>query len=275
MKKYELHLEEGKSDIKAEELVEIESEKFMGEMNSVLENDRLSANTLFNFTNEIQYLTSKIENKFRPRLVVEDYSPLGISLQKAIPMVCFCDIRLSDISAHTAEYGYYGIGLTKKWGIEKELNPVTYITSKNSSFISLFRQLVRDISEKNATAQIKESVMNLFVYFKPYSGYQNNKLRNFYNEREWRYIPTDIGIHNVALGKEEYQNQEIRDSMNEKLFKNTILDFSFDDIKYIILKQESEKDIVAKCIADTFKVSEIDIYKKICFITKEIIEKDL
>ena len=131
----------------------------MSEVNSVLENDRLSANTLFNFTNTIEYLTSKIENKFRPRLVFEDYRMFGIPIQGAIPMVCFCDIRLSDISDHTAEYGYYGIGLAKKWGIKTKLNPVTYI-ARGSSFFSLFRQLAQDIPETNA--QIQKDIMNLF-----------------------------------------------------------------------------------------------------------------
>jgi hypothetical protein len=240
---------------------------------TVLENDRLSANTLFNFTKKFEYLISKIENKFKPRLVWENYKPIGIKVKIAIPMVCFCDIRLSDISAHTAEYGDYGIGLTKEWGIENKLNPVMYITSENSYFVFLFKQLVKDIPK--TTSEINKEIMNLCSFFKPYSGYQNKKFRNFYNEREWRYVPTNIDIDKYALVKEDFTQQQKEEENNEKLFKETNLDFLFEDIKYIILKEKSEKEEVANKIANTFNVSKIEIYRNICFITKEMIEKDL
>lgn len=37
---------------------------------------------------------------------------------RAIPMVCFCDLPLSLIAKHLKEYGCFGIGMTKRWGIK-------------------------------------------------------------------------------------------------------------------------------------------------------------
>lgn len=55
-----------------------------------------------------------------------------------IPMVCFCDIRFSQISDHVKKYSnvqqdgtfkVYAIGLTKAWGRAKGLNPIQYLVA--------------------------------------------------------------------------------------------------------------------------------------------------
>ncbi|GHU91455.1 hypothetical protein FACS1894155_11140 [Bacteroidia bacterium] len=184
-------------------------------------------------------------------------------------MVCFCDIRLSDISAHTKEYGDYGIGLGKEWGVRKELNPLIYISSQHSGILGSFSDIIT-----NQDKAIRNSAAKLFLHFKPYSGEQNGKNRNFYNEREWRYIPEE-NSKIMSLSKEKFDEDIERESVNMKLANKKGLDFSFNDIKYIILKSQSEKQEISKVIARSFSVSEDDVYKNICFITKNMIEKDL
>ena len=99
-------------------------------------NEHLSADTLFNFTKEFKYVEDKIRNRFKPRLVLEDYAPIDLQMEIAIPMVCFCDIRLSDIWAHTKEYGDYGIGLKKEWGIAKGLSPLIFSSTAYTAAVS-------------------------------------------------------------------------------------------------------------------------------------------
>lgn len=237
------------------------------EINSV-ENDYLSADTLFNFTPKLEFLISKIENRFKPRLVLEDYAPFGINLIKAIPMVCFCDIRLSDLSTHIKAYGDYGIGLSKEWGNKNGINPLIYISSENSVILDIFSNLITNKDEN-----IKEYATKLFLYFKPYSGIQKERYRNFYNEREWRYIPDNNEI--ISFSKEDFDNEKKREDANNEIFNKNTLNYSLNDIKYIILRNETEKEKVAKTISQVFSVEKEVVYKNICFISKKIIDKDL
>ena len=234
---------------------------------TILENEELSANTLFNFTKKRKFLLLNLKRKFRPRLVLEDYGPiLSLPYKMAAPMTCFCDIRLSNISTHIKEYGNYGIGLKKEWGIAKGLNPVHYITS-DSSFFDSFANMVKDLKSNT------DSFMNVFVFFKPYKGMQNKKMRNFYNEREWRYIPKDIDIQTMLLRKKAYNDIAIRTKINEILEKPEYsLDFSFSDIKYIVIKEDSDKKTVIKKMRKTATAEEI---AHITFITKNMIDNDI
>jgi len=231
-----------------------------------MDNESLSANTLFNFTKEFEYLKSKIENGFKPRLVLENYTPLGIQLEIAIPMVCFCDIRLSQILTHVKEYGDYGIGLKKEWAVDKGLNPLFYVT-ENPTLITTFSRLV--------TQDTKKDALRFVAYIKPYSGKQNDNNRNFYNEREWRFVP-NVDLDTYSLQKQEFEKG--KNDKNRLLFENSEaeLDFDFKDIKYIILKCRSEISDVVEIITNRFyPVKEAEVHENIAFLTKEAIEKDL
>lgn len=110
----------------------------------------LSANTLFHFTPNFNWLTGILETGFIPRLSKEFYDNnniLGRSVEGTyVPMVCFCDIPVSHLRNHIGFYGQYGIGLDKGWGIEKGLSPVFYLT-ENSQFIQDFKTIVNGASD--------------------------------------------------------------------------------------------------------------------------------
>src|ERR1043166_5403919 len=87
----------------------------------------VSANTLFHFT-EKSKLLNILEKGFFPKYHPEDLS--NVTLDKSIykeayvPMVCFCDLLLSQIKAHIDFYGDYGLGLRKKWGLREGISPI-------------------------------------------------------------------------------------------------------------------------------------------------------
>lgn len=57
------------------------------------------------------------------------------------PMISFCDLtvmQLSKDSDHLENFGKYGIGLTKDWGIEKRVSPVIYAHEKSQPTAQLY-----------------------------------------------------------------------------------------------------------------------------------------
>jgi hypothetical protein len=232
----------------------------------------ISSNTLFHFTPKKEFLISILENDFRPRYCfetlscVEVHSPLGLGRihDFAIPMVCFCDIPLSLTGKHLNTYGNYGIGLTKEWGMKNGLNPVLYV-----HFASTLKSMVNDSIEvvnnldfdnrKHKLSEIADVPINvdllwetfdyLKFFTKPYQGpfkRPEKTIENvrFYDEREWRFVPRKKEGDQWKKYMYEWDfNDEIRkQEQNDLIYQDdkAALMFTPNDIKYIIVKEESE-----------------------------------
>jgi hypothetical protein len=159
---------------------------------------RLSPDALFHFTPSFDNLIGILENHFYPQYCYEEF------IGGAIPMVCFCDIRLSQVKTHIKTYGYYGLGMSKEWASRNKLNPVLYYTknsqlSHNIKDISLsYISMCGELEKQNIkTKEILKnridmggSLISILLYLKPYSGtlYRNGQVvkKNirFYDERE-------------------------------------------------------------------------------------------
>ena len=80
-----------------------------------------TADTLFNFMKEREFLERTIKNKkISARYCKEnvEYLNLGIS-EIAFPMKCFCDINMHKLGEHLGWYGYYGIPESLKTEIRR------------------------------------------------------------------------------------------------------------------------------------------------------------
>ncbi len=256
----------------------------------------LSSNTLFHFTNSADKIISIIKNGFAPKFCLEE---LGYEMffdmkdkspsESAVPMTCFCDLPLSKIDNHLEFYGSYGIGLSKEWGKQKGLTPLTYIHD-NSTQINYLKQLGNLIGgafsgtdmfdklpmEKNPLVALFE----LSGFYKPYNGqmWRINKYvdKRFYDEREWRYVPfiNDKDGH-YRLSKEEFLNEIKRASANDTIAKNFSLEFKCKDVKYIIVNKEAEMIALFDALdsmSDTFTENEIKILKTKIISTEQILE---
>lgn len=218
----------------------------------------ISANTLFHFTSSIENISNILSNNFIPRYCLEkvDFIP-NMNLDYAYPMVCFCDIPLSQITEHISTYGSYAIGLKKEWAMPKSISPVIYLHN-NSQTISIidrlfkssaiFDRLEKLITKTNLRFAARDT-MELLFYCKTYKGsmWRNGVLKEnitFYNEREWRYVPplAELELINprFIINKDEFDNTEIRNREND-LIKNFQIHFTPDDIKYLIIKYENER----------------------------------
>lgn len=218
----------------------------------------LSANTLFHFTRNKKNLISILNSCFYPRYCLEEFYFIPkLKTKWALPMVCFCDIPLSQIKNHTLKYGEYAIGLTKEWAQIKGINPILYIP-KDSPIIKNFRDSFYHLVEKRpiwgkeeVSSKIYNEFNNYLLYLafntKPYEGIiEINNVKNnirFYDEREWRYtVPKDAILSNneyIYISKKEFENKTIVKNKNN-LNKKYGLVFEPKDINYIIVSKESE-----------------------------------
>jgi len=250
----------------------------------------ISSNSLFHFTPKKEYLISILRQTFVPRYCFEEIKLIDklerAGFESAIPMVCFCDISLSQINNHIEMYGGYGLGMTKEWGIRKKLNPIVYVNpnSNISESLSKMAENVYQALDKHCseiTRNISDEYMNLVNFLKPYDGnFKRGKTTHkdvrFYNEREWRYVPKIDFDSEVKsnLSKEEYLNPTILENENQKLFDYK-LGFKPSDIKYIFVKSEKEIHPMMeelRNIKSRFSRKEIDVLTSKIITTEQIRE---
>lgn len=209
----------------------------------------ISSNTLFHFTKTRENLLGILRDTFHPRYCLEKFGVGDMETEAAIPMVSFCDIPLSQIKSHLKIYGKYGLGLSKKWAKQKGLNPVLYLRPKSTfsqHIESILNNLLDEpLSHNNDATEISGAMLDVLRYIKPYKGtlYRDNgsipKIR-FYDEREWRYVPsTEKTGFKYFLKKDDFLDPGKRYRENDNLF-DARLTFEPSDIKYIILDNESE-----------------------------------
>jgi hypothetical protein len=216
----------------------------------------LSAYTLFNFTSKWNYFEDKITNGFKPRFVLEDLSYFNINKKFAFPMLCFCDILMSNLHDHMNEYGHYGIGLKKEWGIANGLNPLLYISSENSYLLKIIQANLKELNQLKASQSCNKTIVKKLNYYsnsylrylKPCQGVQNKKDRYFYDEKEWRYLLPDE--KNFFLDEKTFNNPIQREESNNKI--NNPITFEAEDIKYLIIDNVDEIDKLIKLVERKF-----------------------
>lgn len=216
----------------------------------------ISNNSIIHYTKTYKALEAIIAEGFRvhyckERLISNVYG----HLEGAFPMVSFCDLPLSQIGAHVDSYGRYGIGLSKEWARKNGLNPVLYFES-DSSLMHSFRSEYGRIEETLKKGEFKPEdfwiLFEMLTYAKNYEadlqrGEEVIKNYRFYNEREWRYVPNPekLGEAHVFYLIEDYL--ENKKAYND-LLSHLRLNFSLDDISYIIVETESDVEEIARFI---------------------------
>lgn len=167
-----------------------------------------------------------------------------------IPMISFCDLtimQLSRESDHLENFGQYGIGLTKDWGINKRVSPVIYAHEKSQPTAQLYNLnlYMGRLSKFIKLADVKKELIDFFKFVKPYKGrWHRGKLIGekkddiiYYHEREWRYCPL-LSDYKVLLRKtaDHLKQKEV---FNEEL-KKELIPFTPDDIKFIVVHKKNE-----------------------------------
>jgi hypothetical protein len=210
---------------------------------------RPKAQTLFHFTPDVQTLKDILLGGFWPRYSVEDFRWQAVGSNSvdfaAIPMVCFCDIPLSRIEEHVEYYGRYGIGLSRAWGEQKGLNPLLYIASENtlSRALILLAEVSRDQCTDNA-ALADVYIKHAASFMKPVSGQTTTRAglkneKDFYQESEWRYVPSHGEIPPLLL-PHDFEDSARLTEANAKTKEFASLQFLPADIRYIFVRCDDE-----------------------------------
>lgn len=243
----------------------------------------VSANTLFHFSDFKKVKNILQTGGFWPQYSLEYFNnvlPKTSNYSKAyIPMVCFCDLKLTQlsdtsISSHTKDFGAYGIGFKKTWGIRKGVSPVSYVHSKSITSQTI-DVIVSEINVHPASEvnNIAPKLGEIVKFLEPYKGnHQKGKRKrkqiNYYDEREWRYIPKGGKFKAFP-----YMNTTYKDinKLNIELRKKKLY-FQPNDIKYLIIANENEKPKLARVINNLPKISKTN---KIALISKIVSLKEI
>ena len=218
----------------------------------------ISTNSVIHYTSSLKRLKSIMIEGFKVKYCFETILTSERPLTGAFPMVCFCDIPLSNVKDHLRSYGHYGIGLSKKWASANGINPVLYLDKTSGLSGKLFKQGLRSQNDQGIVQQEwLDNFMQICSYIKNYDGELLRKTKRFlnyrfYNEREWRYIPNTELLTDFpnAVAKAEYLKDKVM--LNEKAAKIKLV-FNFNDISYIIVKNEKEISSIAKHIKESYK----------------------
>jgi hypothetical protein len=221
----------------------------------------ISSNSIIHYTKEIARLESIIKFKgFRISYCSEKVNTRGgQSYSFAIPMVSFCDIPITEYKKHfyhtkgrkIGYYGDYGIGLTKLWASKNGLNPVVYIDYNSFTGTGLRKCVEYFLNSKSSSLKVPisdndiDELLQFALYAKNYQGelYIGGKLEEkkykFYDEREWRFVPkrSDIKGNEILLDISKYESDKTR---YNGAINDCFINFSLDDISYIIVNTESE-----------------------------------
>ena len=209
----------------------------------------ISANTLFHFTRDFDTLLKILRSKFYPRLCLEQSVMPQLGLRLAVPMVCFCDIPLSQISEHISKYGRYAIGIKKDWAIKQGVSPILYVHENSlipKTIVAEIQDLANEVNHNpdgKGSSKMKKYV-DAVCMMKPYEGIddRSGKMVRFYDEREWRYVPPRKADNQFGYVTEPFFKKEgVRmavDLENEKYG----VEFNPNVINYLIVA--NDKDVL-------------------------------
>jgi hypothetical protein len=210
----------------------------------------LSSNSLIHFTNTKENLRGILTENFKIKYCFEEtIFDTSDSVKYAVPMVSFCDIPFSEVKKHLSNYGPYGIGFTKEWATKNKLNPVIYLERYSNlakSYWTVYNEYILQ-SGKQTFQECTPTELCVFDLMRYMKNYQNDLIRagkvtkdyRFSDEREWRYVPEFSEDFYPLLAKDLYDSEEKKIKENNKL-SSLRLEFEPNDIKYIIIEQESD-----------------------------------
>lgn len=259
---------------------------------SSLKQSSLYPDILFHFTEDLDTLFEILRIEFKVSYAREKIIGPTQTRELGVPMVSFCDLKLSELKDQLTKYGHYGIGLTKEWANRNGLNPVMYV-SRHCELTDNFNNGVSGIYDHmNQLLDVKQirtldtsylNILSTYRYLKNYEGplYRKGKLISnnyrFADEREWRYVPR-LENQNVTpfLAISSLRTKEHKKKKNAEIEAER-LHFKPEDIRYLIIKNDGEITSLINHLKDVKGKFDLSIQERLAsrILTTEQIEMDI
>jgi len=255
----------------------------------------LYPNILFHFTSK-DALYAILADAFKPSYARETILSKDTKRYFGVPMVSFCDLRLSELGSFVSssvkpKYGNFGIGLTKEWANRSGLNPVLYV-SRHAELVDdlvtgvdqlfAFAKNETDATRSSAMHRSVTSVMNTYRFIKNYEGDLDRTGMavvpdyRFADEREWRFVPSINRQDILAFARIGSDWAKDKAKLNASV-QNERLHFGPDDVKYLIVEKEADIWELMDCLKGaTHKYDEKSVMELSSrILTVEQIEQDI
>jgi len=193
----------------------------------------------------------------------------------------------NDFNTHTKCYGEFAIGFAKPWSVNHGLQPVLYINGE-SDFLRDFRGVFNHIMSRDDVDDIfVDDLLARLAFMKPLRGIMKRSIdgkpisleKNFHDEKEWRFIPDEEFLLEKNLEK-VIAKKMIQDNLaaiNKNIeissYSPIWLKFEYEDIKYIIVPNYSEKLALIEHIMD-MSGEDIGLSKDKCILISKILVLD-
>lgn len=228
----------------------------------------LSSNVLWHQTRKEAFFEILKSKKLCVSYSQEEIMP---RLRVAFPMVCLCDLPLSEFASNNWTYGEYAIGFKRDWAIRNGFNPVCYYHHQSN----LMQQMYKLVSDAKDIEGLLAMAIYLLSYYKPIEGQlitskREYKNYRFYDEREYRMVPyfTQLIGNQQMLSMEEYASY--KEAHNGKsLIDDVCIEFDYSDINYIVVRSDSNVVQTKRILGDHLQKSNIII------LTKPQVEYDI
>lgn len=253
--------------------------------------ESLYPDILFHFTTK-EGLFSILENEFRVSYARERIKGKSTERKLAVPMVSFCDLKLSELKIHMEKYGLYGIGLSKEWANQNGLNPVMYVSefceftdNFNNALYQIYPKLGK-LRKSNKETLFLDNDMKILDAYRYMKNYEGELIRDeivtpnfrFADEREWRYVPSlsDLRVDEPFVAITNISTRAEKEKYNNKI-KDVKLRFNANDIKYLIIEKESEITELINHIKHVKKHYDEESQERLLsrILTSEQIKKDV
>lgn len=206
-------------------------------------------------------------------------------------------LKVSTNNTHPDFYGTYAVGFSKYWGEKHNLQPIHYLNEESSHTHEFSRVFGNVLQADDVSDEYADDMLNRLSFVKPLRGIMKRRvkqkdkkevivefLKNFHDEKEWRYVPCskDLAechiervIANPYMLNLERAINDINESLKTERYEKLWLKYDFDDIRYIIVPNAQARiDIINTIMSipsDRFEGKKQIKQKKYILISKILV----